>query len=196
MATSNKIYARQIQFDVCLPFYYSNLDNENDDSKNNNYDNGTEFCIKSNIIKLYPFEFCLEVHPKGYGEENINYMSVFLVNTASPPIPKDLKDYRVSYSITLLNVDEKDNERLPKKGYTTHGFRSQVAWGYRRFIPLDDISSRKFLVDDSLLKFRVTIKIEVDDYDFDRYIIKDNDDDYCIVNDFVPINSSNGIGLG
>ena len=65
-----------------------------------------------------------------------------------------------------------------------------------RFLPCDVLYNRKFISDDSLLKFRVTVRIEVDDYDFDRYTTKENEDDFIIVNDFVPINSSDGTGLG
>ena len=126
MATSKKIYSRQVTFDVCLPFYCSNINNDNDNENNKSNkldvsDKNSEFCFKSSLVKLHPFEFSLEVHPRGYGEENSEYVSVFLVNTITPPpVPKDLSDYRVSYCISLLSVDEKDNERLPKKGYTRY----------------------------------------------------------------------------
>ena len=120
MATSKKIYSKQVTFDVCLPFYYSNI-NENERNKLDVSDKISEFCFKSSLVKLHPFEFSLEVHPRGYGEENGEYVSVFLVNTITPPpVPKDLSDYRVSYCISLLSADEKDHERLPKKGYTRY----------------------------------------------------------------------------
>ena len=121
MATSKKIYSKQVTFDVCLPFYYSNINDNETKSNKLDVNDKTEFCFKSSLVKLHPFEFSLEVHPRGYGEENGEYVSVFLVNTITPPpVPKDLSDYRVSYCISLLSADEKDHERLPKKGYTRY----------------------------------------------------------------------------
>lgn len=56
MAISNKVYTKSVTFDVICPFSYHI--NNSDDSKSTN--NIGEFCTRSSIIRLGPFEFTLE----------------------------------------------------------------------------------------------------------------------------------------